>query len=258
MSKKVLIVFAHPEPSSLNRQLVDVAAETLESEGHKVMLSDLYGMGWKAVYDAADFPDRADPERLDFVTESGHALASGTQPADITREQQKLIAADALILQFPLWWFSPPAILKGWIERNWAYGLAYGFQGAGNRHRYGEGGLAGKRALVSVTTGGPASDYSPRGINGPLDQLLYPLTHGTLFYPGMEVLPLHAIHGTSRITPDQVEAAKAGWRERLQHLFDEKPIPFRAQNGGDYPDHHVLADHIAPDASGLMAHIAEG
>ena len=80
-----------------------------------------------------------------------------------------------------------------------------GYQGAGNRYRYGEGGLAGKCALLSVTTGGPAEDYGPRGINGQLDELLFPITHGTLFYPGMEVLPTYAVHGTSRIDADGVE-----------------------------------------------------
>ena len=38
-------------------------------------------------------------------------------------------------------------------------------------------------------------------------------------------------------------------------MFDDAPIAFRPQNGGDYPDRHVLADHIAPHQSGLMVHI---
>ena len=47
-----------------------------------------------------------------------------------------------------------PAILKGWVDRVFAYGLAYGFKGAGNRYRYGDGGFKGKRALLSVAVGG--------------------------------------------------------------------------------------------------------
>ncbi len=257
MRKKVLIVFAQPEPTSLVRQLVDTGVAALEAEGHSVMLSDLYGMGWKAVYDAADFPERANSERLSFIAESGHAFDSGTQPADIAAEQAKVLAADAIILAFPLWWFGMPAILKGWIDRVWAYGFAYGYKGQGNRHRYGGGGLAGRRALLAVTTGGPAEDYSPRGINGPLEQLLFPVTHGMLFYPGMAVLPTHALYGVNRITAEGMEAAKEAWRARLKHLFDEKPIAFRAQNGGDYPDHHTLADDIAPGESGILLHIAK-
>lgn len=254
MKKKVLIVFAHPEPTSLNRQLVDVAVRTLQEQGHEVLTSDLYGMGWKAVFDEHDFPNRADPERLSFVHESGHSYASGRQTEDIALEQQKVLAADAIVLQFPLWWFGMPAILKGWVDRVWAYGLAYGYKNAGNQYRYGDGAFKGKRALLSVTVGGPAVDYSARGINGPLEQLLFPITHGTFFFPGMGVLPTHAVYGTGRIAADAVAAAKAAWRSRLEGLFEETPIPFRPQNEGDYPDGHVLASHVAVGQTGLLAH----
>jgi putative NADPH-quinone reductase len=69
MRKNVLIVYARPEPTSLNRQLVEVAVQTLQQQGHEVLLSELYGMHWKAVFDEHDFPSRADPQRLSFVTQ---------------------------------------------------------------------------------------------------------------------------------------------------------------------------------------------
>jgi NAD(P)H dehydrogenase (quinone) len=72
-----------------------------------------------------------------------------------------------------------PAIMKGWIERVYAYGFAYGVGEHSDTHwgdRYGEGMMAGKRAMVIVTTGGWASHYSARGINGPLDDLLFPIS----------------------------------------------------------------------------------
>jgi NAD(P)H dehydrogenase (quinone) len=257
LKKSILIVHAHPERTSLTRQLVDVTVQTLQQQGHEVLMSDLYGMRWKAVFDEHDFPSRADPERLSFVSESGHSYSSGRQAMDIAAEQRKLLAADAVILQFPLWWFGMPAILKGWVDRVFAYGLAYGYKGAGNRYRYGDGGLKGKRALLSVTVGGPAEDYLARGINGPLEQLLFPITHGTLFFAGMEVLPTYAVHGTTRISAEDFEAAKATWRLRVERLFVDAPLPFRPQNGGDYPDGHVLASHVAVGQSGLPAHVAE-
>ena len=52
--------------------------------------------------------------------------------------------------------------------------------------------------------------------------------------------------------------AAAAWRGRVERLFEDEPIAFRPQNGGDYPDRHVLADHVAPDQAGLMVHIADG
>jgi len=257
MKKQVLLVTAHPEPTSLTRRLVELSAKTLEQQGYEVLQSDLYGMHWKAVFDERDFPYRADPERLSFVTESGHSYSTGTQPDDIASEQQKLLAADAVIFQFPLWWFGMPAILKGWVDRVFAYGLAYGFKGAGNRYRYGDGGFKGKRALLSVTVGGPAEDYSTRGINGPLEQLLFPITHGTLFFTGMNVLPTYAVYGTGSLTAEGVAAAEAAWRSRLERLFEDTPIPFRSQSSGDYPDRHVLGGHVAIGQSGLTAHVAD-
>lgn len=253
----ILLVHAQPERSSVTRRLVDVAVETLTTRGHDVVQSDLYGMRWKAAFDGQDFPCRRNQDRLSFIEESAYAYAHGCQTPDVMTEQNKVLAADAVILLFPLWWFGMPAIMKGWIDRVWAYGLAYGYQGKGNKHRYGEGGFAGKRALLAVSVGGPEKDYSRRGINGPLEQLLHPVTHGTLFYTGMQVLPTFAVYGTGRIDAERMAAAESRWQGRLERLFLDKPIPFRAQNGGDYPDGHVLAAHIAPDQYGLPTHIAE-
>lgn len=255
---KVFIIYAHPEPTSLTRQLVQVSVETLEKQGHEIAQSDLYGMHWKAVFDENDFPCRINPERLSFIAESAHAYATGQLTHDVTAEQGKLLAADAIILQFPLWWFGVPAILKGWVERVYAFGFGYGYKNGTNEYRYGEGALKGKRALVSVLTGGPEADYGPRGINGSIDQLLFPLTHGALFYPGMDVLPIHAVFGAAHITTAaQVETVKEAWRGRVERLFEDTPIPFRSQNGGDYPDRHTLRDGVAPDKTGLSAHVAE-
>lgn len=253
----ILLVHAQPERTSLTRHLVNIAKEVLTAQGHTVAESDLYNMGWKAVFDAQDFPDRMNMERLSFIEESGHAFAKGCQTTDVEQEQNKVRAADAVVLLFPLWWFSMPAIMKGWIERVWAYGLAYGYRGAGNAHRYGEGSFAGKRAMLAISIGGPEKDYTPRGINGSLDQLLFPVTHGALFYTGMEVLPTFAVYGSGRLDAVALADVEARWRHRLERLFDDRPIPFRSQNGGSYPDRHVLGDRVAPDKTGLAAHIAD-
>jgi hypothetical protein len=73
----------------------------------------------------------------------------------------------------------------------------------------------------------------------------------------MEVLPTHAVYGTGRMTAESVAAAKASWHSRLERLFEEAPIPFRSQNGGSYPDGHVLARHVAVGQSGLPAHVED-
>lgn len=255
---KILVVSAHPEATSVTRQLADISVSTLVKQDHQVMESDLYAMNWKAVYDASDFPERVNNERLSFIQESAHAYSNGCQTTDVTEEQRKLAQADAVILHFPLWWFSMPAIMKGWIDRVWAYGLAYGYKDAGNRYRYGEGGLAGKRALLAVSVGGPAVDYGPRGINGPLDQLLFPITHGTLFFAGMDVLPEFALYSTGAYDSEAMAAGAGAWRERLAGLFTDAPVPFRRQNDGDYPDRHVLSENILTNQRGLTVHTIPG
>ena len=256
MTKTVLVVHAHPDRRSLTHQLATTARHALVERGHRTLETDLYAARWKAVFDADDFLDRVDPERLSFVAESGHAFATGTQTADVAAEQDKLRAADAVIFQFPLWWFGFPAILKGWVDRVFAYGFAYGYRGAGNTYRYGDGALAGRRAILSVTVGGPEEDYGPRGINGPLEQLLFPITHGTLFFAGMEVLPTFAVHDTGKLDELGVVAAKQALVERIAGLFSDAPIAYRKQNAGDYPDRHTLAPDVAPGLIGIPAHIA--
>lgn len=257
MSKTVLIIHAQPEPSSLTQQLVDVSIECLGAQGHEVLQSDLYAMRWKATFDEQDFPERGNLERLSFGAESWHAYSQGSQTADVAAEQAKVLAADAVIFQFPLWWYGMPAIMKGWIDRVWAAGLAHGYKGAGNAYRYGDGAFKGKRAMLSVAVGGPPQDYSPRGINGPLEQLLFPITHGSLYFPGFDVLPTFAVYGTGGLTAAGAAAAKEAWRARLQGLFDEAPIAFRPQNGGDYTHTNELKPHVAAGQTGIVAHIAD-
>jgi NAD(P)H dehydrogenase (quinone) len=254
----VFILYAHPEPRSLNGSLKDLAVRKLTELGHHVSVSDLYAMGWKAVADGADFPDRAHPGRLSYAGESKHAFANRTQSADVAAEQEKLLAADAVILQFPLWWFSAPAILKGWIERVYAYGFAYGVgphEGESWGRRYGEGNLLGRRAMLSMTVGGREPHYSPRGVNGALDDVLWPIQHGTLFYPGMAVLPPFVVYEADRLTHERWTEVAAGYGARLERLFTDDPIPYRRQNSGHYDARQVLKDGLGSGEGGSRIHL---
>ncbi|MFK0170448.1 NAD(P)H-dependent oxidoreductase [Streptomyces sp. NPDC090306] len=233
---KILIVHAHPEPKSLNGSLKDLAVVTLEGAGHEVRVSDLYAMNWKAVVDAADYgPDASSP--LKVVLDSGRAFERGTLGADVVAEQEKLLWADTVIFQFPLWWYAMPAILKGWVDRVFTYRFAYGVGEHSDTkygERFGEGTLAGRRALLSVTVGGPEAHYAPRGINGPIADLLFPFHHGILYYPGLDVLPPFVVYGTDRVTADTYPEVAKAWEERLLTLESTEPIAFRRQNFGDY------------------------
>lgn len=257
---KVLLVFAHPEPRSLNGALRDIAVKELEAQGHEVQVSDLYAMGWKSEVDRADFSSLTPHARLKVAAASGEAFAASALTEDVKAEQEKLLWADGLILQFPLWWYSMPAILKGWVDRVYAYGFAYGVGEHSDKHwgdRFGEGTLAGKRAMLIVTTGGWEEHYSARGINGPIDDLLFPINHGILFYPGYDVLPPFVAYRVDRLDQASFEPVAGRLRERMRTLMTTQPISYRRQNGGDYliPSLQLNADLGDPGATAFALHM---
>jgi NAD(P)H dehydrogenase (quinone) len=257
---KILIVYSHPEPRSLNGALKDLALQHLTAQGHEVRVSDLYAMAWKPVADGGDFQDHHPSERLFYGRASKRAYAEGRQTPDIAAEQRKLLWADAVTFQFPLWWFTMPAILKGWVDRVFAYGFAYGVgvhEGERWGDRYGEGTLRGRRAMLSVTIGGRAPHYSERGVNGALDDILFPIQHGILFYPGLDVLPPFTVFQADRVTPEQWSAIAAAFTARLDGLFTDAPIPFRRQNGGHYDTEQVLKPGLGQAASGTRIHLLQ-
>ena len=154
-----------------------------------------------------------------------------------------------------------PAILKGWVERVYAYGFGYGVGEHSDRRwgdRYGEGTFKGKRAMLIVTAGGWAEHYTERGINGRIDDLLFPINHGVLHYPGFDVLPSFVIYRTGRMDEAGYSQARAALGERLDTLWTAEPIPYRMQNGGDYeiPSMQLKAG-LAGGRHGLDIHLAD-
>lgn len=257
---KVFIVYAHPEPQSLNGALKDFAVATLEAAEHEVIVSDLYKMKWKAVADGGDFLNHDAGERLQYAKASGQAYAAGMQTDDIAAEQQKLLWADVILFQFPFWWFHMPAILKGWIDRVFAYGFAYGVgrhEGRFWGKRYGEGTLKGKIAMLSITIGGREAHYYERGVNGNINDLLFPIHHGMLWYPGISVLPPLVIYQSDSISAARFEEQKLAFKQRLSTLSSTEPILYRMQNDGDYDDTQQLKEALGDGKSGFSLHIKE-
>jgi NAD(P)H dehydrogenase (quinone) len=254
---KVFIVFAHPSATSLNSTLKNEAVFNLQEAGHEVQVSDLYAMKWKAVADEDDFPQRDKDKPFSYEAESGVAYNNGTQSADVAAEQAKLLWADAVVLQFPLWWYGMPAILKGWVERVYAKGFAYGRGAHGKAsygERYGEGILQGKRSMVCVTVGGRVAHYGPRGIGGQIDDLLWPIQHGVLFYPGMTVVPPTVFYEVRRANEEAVRSFCTHYVSRLLSIMETDPIPYRTQNGGDYDAYQAVRPELIDEGAGQFVH----
>lgn len=252
---KTLWVYAHPEPRSLNGSIRDDGTAMLREAGHEVAESDLYAMGWDPVVDHADFGHDRD-HRLHVLTESERALRTGDLSDDIRAEQDKLRWADTVVVQFPLWWFGPPAILKGWFDRLFVQGFAQGIPdpGTGRALRYGDGGLAGRRAMVITTVGANAVTTGPRGIHGDITEVLFPLLHGTLWYTGMTVLPPLVVNNAVHMAAEDYQQVRSELRDRLATLPDAEPVPYRSQNGGEYDEHLVLRPDRAPGQEGINVH----
>ncbi|MFF4696270.1 NAD(P)H-dependent oxidoreductase [Streptomyces chattanoogensis] len=251
--KKILVVSAHPERRSLNAALTDFAVGHLRAAGHEVKVSDLHAMKWKAAVDADDFPDHAADQRLDVLAAHERATLEGRLSPDIAAEQEKVRWSDAVILQFPMWWFSVPAILKGWIDRVFTNGFAHG---PAVPPPYSEGALGGRRALLSTTIGARESAFSDRGIHGSLAEVLHPLQHGVFWFTGMAPLDPFAVYSTIDLPQERFAAVKREYGRRLDGLFTDEPVPFRSLVSGDYDRDMRLRPGVeAPGTSGLEMHI---
>ncbi|MDA8486197.1 NAD(P)H-dependent oxidoreductase [Pseudomonas resinovorans] len=218
---KILIVHAHPEPQSFCSALRDLAVETLQGQGHEVRQSDLHALEWNPVASAADFSERQNPDYLVYALEQREGVKAGKIAPDIQRELEKLLWADLLILNFPLYWFSVPAILKGWIDRVLVSGICYG-----GKRFYDQGGLAGKKALVTLTLGGREHMFGEGAIHGPLEDMLRPLLRGTLAYVGLDVLPPFVAWHVPYISDDARQDFLRDYQARLQGLEQDAPLVF--------------------------------
>ena len=105
----VLIVVAHHDPQSLTHSVAAQVAAGLAASGHTFEMADIAAEGFDPRYNAAD--------HLVHRTRA-------TPPADVLAEQARIDRADALVLAFPIYWWSMPGLLKGWIDRVFINGWA--------------------------------------------------------------------------------------------------------------------------------------
>ena len=220
LSKKVLIVSAHAEPASFCISLKNTAANYFLANGHKVKESDLYALNFNPVGDKSDFKSLTNTDFFKYQIEQINAVQNNLFEDDLKTEMDKLLWCDVLIFNFPLWWFGLPAILKGWVDRVFAMGFAYG----GGKGVYDNGVFSNKKAFVIMTTGGPQESFTDNGSNGNIDTILYPIQHGMFYFTGMHVLPPFISWGPARMTDNQRQNELEKLSEYLKSIDSQKFI----------------------------------
>mgnify|MGYP001814797487 CR=1 FL=1 len=148
---------------------------------------------------------------LDGVTVHDLYATSPDLDIDVPREQALLTDHDVVVMQHPFFWYSTPAILKEWQDLVLQHGWAYGSSGTA---------LRGKTMLSVVTTGGKAEAYHPDGYNGAhVRDFLLPIAQ-TARLCGMAWLAPFVVHGTHRMTSEQMGDHARDYRRLLVALRD--------------------------------------
>jgi NAD(P)H dehydrogenase (quinone) len=248
-----LVVLAHPEGRSFNGSWANATIKACRAAGDRVLVSDLTAMGFDAVERAAHYPARAETARFDPLKAQEQANTGGTIPKDVAAEIAKVEQADRFVFHFPIWWFAPPAILKGWFDRVLLHGRLHSVD-----QRFDKGLFQGRKALFCVTTGATEAECAHNGKEGDVQMQLWPSAQ-TLRYLGMTVLAPQIIFGVHGYFEG---SEKADLDARLKTVLDTQAdlmagfdaLPALAFNSdGEFDDHGRLRPS-APSHSPFIRH----
>ncbi|MGV9316608.1 NAD(P)H oxidoreductase [Streptomyces sp. NPDC003691] len=168
--RHTLLVVAHPRPDSLTARTAARLRDRLTGDGATVDLLDLYAEGFDPRLGPADEPDWENREKR--------------YSPEVLAQMDRIAAADEIVVVFPVWWYSVPAVLKGWIDRVWNYGFAYGRSSPR---------LAGKRMVWLGLAGSGAGEYAASGLGAALD---LQLRVGVSGFCGIEDATVRLLYGT--------------------------------------------------------------
>jgi len=244
---RVLTVFAHPGSKSLCHAVLQQFTKGLADAGHSNEVVDLYAIGFNPVWSARDWPNWMDEhmpqEMLDrtnlrqemiegakgpiqrflirrWIGDKDaraiiRALQDQRRPKDVLEQQQKIAEAEALVFISPVWFVGFPAILKGWFDRVFTLGFAFGLSADGWR-----GDVAGripllrhKKALIINTTIFNEQAYQS-GFGDAMKRLM---DDWGLRYPGIKTVDhvfFYAVHGAD-------DATRRGYLDRAYTLGRE-------------------------------------
>jgi putative NADPH-quinone reductase len=166
------VVIAHHRADSLTAHTARRTVARLETAGYRVDLLDLHAEGFDPRMNAADQPDWGNREK--------------PYSDEVQAHMRRVLDADVVVAVFPVYWQHVPALLKGWIDRVWNYGFAYGR----SRPR-----LAGKRMLWLGLAGTASDDPVTEGMRAVLET---GLSEGIAYYCGFS-------HSSVALLPDAEE-----------------------------------------------------
>ncbi|MEB0206863.1 NAD(P)H-dependent oxidoreductase [Pseudomonas sp. CCC3.1] len=161
-----LIVVAHHNPQSLTHGLATHVAQGLAGAGHTFEIADLSAQAFDPRFSAADLAVH-------------HKQAAA--PADVLAEQARIDRADALVLVFPVYWWSMPALLKGWIDRVFANGWAFDFSTDAKLEKK----LSHLRVHLLALGGADGATYERRGYT---QAMKTQIEHGIFDYCGVQAV----------------------------------------------------------------------
>ena len=194
---KILYIYAHPNSNAFNSLLKHEGCSQLIDLNHEVILSDLYELNFNAISNCNNYKHTISDE----LTE------------DIQKEIEKINWAEHIIFQFPLWWFSMPAMLKGWFDRVLIKGFAYD-----NNSIFQTGLLKGKTASLVVTTKSNESAFKCDGVHGAtIESFLHPIHH-TLRFVGISPITPFVSYGVFDIDQRQVDEIISQYQTYLGQL----------------------------------------
>lgn len=208
------MVHAHPEPASFTAAQALAARESLVEQGYSVEFIDLYAKQWAPVLDRDEFAPFDGPFKPQ--REQWNAVKGGLLASEVEADLAAVFRADLLVLSFPLWWFSLPAILKGWIDRVFVMGGVSG----GDVGVFDQAALAGRRAVVLATTGGTADHFTRGGTFGDPDDFLFHINRGMLEFVGYDALEPVITYGPAHLDDVQRAEALASVRHSFRGIDD--------------------------------------
>ena len=186
-----LIIFAHPNPNSLNAHLKNEVFAFLKEHGHRVKIRDLYQNSFDPILSIKDLTGQI----------------SGELSSEIIQEQDYINWADCITFIHPIWWTGLPAILKGYIDRVFTYGFAYRYD-----HGKQKGLLTGKKAVVINTQGKSAEEYAELGMDKALK-----LTSETGIYEycGLDIQKHFFVDRAEQVSADILQ----NWERKIKRVF---------------------------------------